>query len=273
MGCFDKYSKNKGDISINKIKLNDDHYYNYSNINSYDYKEDEKYIAFEIKAEKNSIYNIKIQDRYLNLGGNNILKLNDNNKISFDLIHYNKKNHEILFPNYISLIPIGCDINEIDASYVILSINGIQTLPITLNHGFYQYIYDIQGGSEMFISINKINEKKSCMVFLSYFLLETNNNNLYLDTGLILDENISPSFLLDKNYKEIKFYYPHTEVKKNIILGLNLLNEGDYKITFYINEQEIKKKILHQIKQSFLKEKIGKLNVIKIIMYVYFHLM
>ena len=79
------------------------------------------------------------------------------------------------------------------------------------------------------------------MVFLSYFLLEVNNSKHFLDSGLILRENIAHSFLFKDNYKEIKYYFFHTNINNNLILELNLLNEGIYQIDFLINDIKIGK--------------------------------
>ena len=175
-----------GDISIQKIKLNND-IYNYNNIYLYECDENERYIAFQIKAEKNSIYNIKTYDGFnLKLRGNYILNLNDNNTKRMSLQNYYQNNHEVELPNYFSIYPIGCNIN---ISLEFYDNQKTEILPLQLNHGFYQNISYISYNYYLsrYILIQKLDKKDSCMIYLSYFLLEVNsNNNHFLDSVLIL---------------------------------------------------------------------------------------
>ena len=231
-----------GDILIQKMKLNND-IYNYNNMYLYEYDGKEEFIGFQIKAEKNSIYHIiNYDESNLKLRGNYILNLNDNNDNNtktMSLQKYSENIHEIELPNYFSIYPIKCNIN---ISLEFEEKQKTEILPLQLNHGFYQNISYIPKSSSLsrYISIQKLDEKDSCMVFLSYFLLEDNsNNNHFLDSGLILSENIARSFLFNKDYKEIKYYFFHTNINNNLTLELNLLNEGVYQIGLFVNDVKI----------------------------------
>ena len=113
------YMKNKGiisiqritgDISINKNELNNE-IIKTNNIFYCKFNESQKYIT--IKAEKNSIYNIKIQTEIeennfmIQLGGNYILELNNDLNISFPRYSIT---HEKTVTNYFSIYPIECNI-------------------------------------------------------------------------------------------------------------------------------------------------------------------
>jgi len=99
-----------GDISINKNELNNE-IIKTNNIFYCKFNESQKYIT--IKAEKNSIYNIKIQTEVednnfkMELGGNYILELNNDLNISFSRYF---ASHEQSVTNYFSIYPIECNI-------------------------------------------------------------------------------------------------------------------------------------------------------------------
>ena len=243
-----------GDISINKNELNKDKINNNNNIISYKYDEIGKYINFQIKAEKNSIYNIKpqkIRDEnvyHCKLGGNYILKVKDDIYISFSQF---LTTHELFLRHYFNIYPIDCNIN---ATYIIKHALADETLlPLKLNNGFYQKIYPIDEDKLKTTSlwIKKRSNKDSCNVLFSYFLLEDNTNQYYLDTGIILDENIPHSFLFNKDYNEVYFYYFHTYINNKITLELNLSKDGNYKLILLINDVEMKDKYYFSSSKSY----------------------
>ena len=169
-----------GDISINKNELKNEIIKN-NNIFSCKFDENKNYIT--IKAEKNSIYNIKIQEEkkveddnkfYIQLGGKYIFELNDDLNISLSQFF---SVHEKYETNYFSIYPIECNIN---ATYITQYYNFGGTeetlLPLNINNGFYQYIYQI--GEEKRNSykqwIKKQSTKNSCNILISYFIAKIN---------------------------------------------------------------------------------------------------
>jgi predicted Zn-dependent protease len=254
-----------GDISIDKIELNNEIIKN-NNIFSYKFDENQKYI--KIKAEKNSIYNIKIQAEKkdedensfrIKLGGKYIFELNDDLNISLSQFF---SFHEKYITNYFSIYPIECNVN---ATYITKHSNYGKTdetlLPLKINNGFYQYIYQVSEDklTSLMLWIKKQSNKDSGNILFSYFLLEENTNQYYLDTGIILDENIPHLFLFSKDYNEVYFYYFHTSINSNITLDLHLSKEGNYQINLLINDKEVKEQY-HFIssKKFHLDKKIWK---------------
>ena len=245
-----------GSISIKIIGLNNDKnykIYNYYNIYSYEYDKDEKYKMIQIKANKNSIYNIKTQIFYYDyydfkFGGSYILRLNNNIKIS--LRSSGHFIHEDILKNYLSINSIGY-YNSVDREYhkygQITIYSGI------LKNGFYQDIfmkptYDVNE----YIVFDRSDEKDS-MVLLSYFLLSEKRYDI-IDSGIILAENIPRLFSFNKVNKEIIYYFYHTDINRNINLEIKLLNEGNYQMILYINNEDIEKKYNISSNETILLE-------------------
>ena len=254
-----------GDISINKNEPNNEIIKINNNIFSYKFDENQKYI--NIKAEQNSIYNIKIQiekeednNFRIQLGGNYIFELNDDLNISFSQFFIT---HEKYPTNYFSIHPIECNINATYITYKTTYIipDSETYLPLKIINGFYQYIYQVDEDKTKATKlwIKKQSNKGSCNILFSYFLLEENTNQYYLDTGIILDENIPHLFLFSKDYNEVYFYYFHTSINSNITLDLHLSKEGNYQINLLINDKEVKEQY-HFIssKKFHLDKKIWK---------------
>jgi len=233
-----------GDISINKNELNNDIIKN-NNIFYCKFDENQKYIT--IKAEKNSIYNIKIQAEIeennfmMQLGGNYILELNDDLNISF--FRYTIT-HEKTVTNYFSIYPIECNINATYVTKQVYYEGETSLLPLKENNGFYQYIYQIsyEKLESKHLWIKKLSNNDSCNILFSYFLLKENTKINYLDTGIILDENFPLLFSFSKNYNEVYFYYFHTSINNNITFDLLFSKKGNYQIDLLINDKVMKKK-------------------------------
>jgi hypothetical protein len=146
----------------------------------------------------------------------------------------------------ISTINLDYQIN-INATYITYKTTYIipdseTYLPLKINNGFYQYIYQVNEDkiNSKKLWIKKQSNKDSCNILFSYFLLENNTNQNYLDTGIILDDNIPHLFLFSKDYNEVYFYYFHTSINNNITLDIYLSKEGNYQINLLINDKEIK---------------------------------
>ena len=91
-----------------------------------------------------------------------------------------------------------------------------------------------------------INDKNECLYYLSSYYLE-NNSDLF-DTSLILGEGIPQTFLFNKNNSEIKYsYYFIGNNYSDINLTLNLLNEGNYILSLFINNVQIKDSVILNI--------------------------
>ena len=48
--------------------------------------------------------------------------------------------------------------------------------------------------------------------------------------------------MFNKDFRELKYYFFHTNINNNLTLSLNLLNEGIYEIDLFINDVKIQNK-------------------------------
>ena len=231
-----------GNISV-KINNKEIGCYNYENKYLYEINlKDMPDIDIKVEANENSIYDISNNLGYLkdnkylhkySIGANYLVSLQDysNNNI---LIHnyYNPSNISNTF--YSSFNPINCKIN---ASYLEDNENESNYSPIEEKYTIYQHAIELVPNNINYCltyDINKIENISDPQLFIvssfSYKGLES-----FYQNGIYLSNGISHTFIFNQENNFINFIYPYIEYEKDVIIRLNLINEGNYKTELFIN--------------------------------------
>jgi len=239
-----------GNISISLLDVNQNNleHYNHGNKNLYILKEKECLI--KINSIENSFYHINyiLKNNYaidysFTIGANYLFRLEKKqlfeniilaNPNSIYDLEYNDKN-----PIFVGFYPYNCS----PKLYKTLDTNS-QSIELKGKNNFYQDISNNYVENPNILSlfsffnytINK-NEENNCLVDLSFFQY----NNQFLDStdSIILSNNTVNSFIFSSNVKVIKFSYPHVKLEQgnNIMIEFTLINEGDYKINLFFNDE------------------------------------
>ena len=122
-------------------------------------------------------------------------------------------------------------------------------------HIFYQKIfseelyYNSVAGEFIFIQKEDFDDKDECLYYFNSYYLE-NNNDLF-DSSLILGEGFPKTFLFNENNSGIKYsYYFIGNNYSDINLTLYLLNEGNYNLSLFINNVQIKDTLILNISRT-----------------------
>ena len=199
-------------------------------------------IDISILAETNSVYSINYfipEFMYMLMAGSNYLLTIPNDIGENEGIILSKflEPFEEGYPNdlyFYGIYPLNC---KIKAELYTISFN---TIPINSKYGFYQNIDDKNNNlNNLGFKISKDdNSTDDCLFYISIF--KYNNDTKYNDEGIILENNVTQIFALDKNYSVLKYNYIYTERDKNVSIYLTLLNEEKYILNLFINEFEFK---------------------------------
>ena len=146
-------------------------------------------------------------------GGNYFVNLIKN------LTLFQSGSYEIEKNYYMGIYPLDCKIE-------VKIMKNNKTL--TEKNGFYQDISN-NIGSKYYLS--NLNNSNSCLLYISYFELDDKN-------GISLTDNTSQLFAFNPDYKKLQFSYIHTQIDNDININLGQINEGKYKIDFYLNDKE-----------------------------------
>ena len=248
-----------GEISINIKKLeNKNSFYSdfsYKNIHVYNLLDSggKDILFMNIKGNKNSVYSIKSYKPQI-VGNNNLICYNLNLRGNFLFkIKPNDVNFTIMYQLYDKLAfnfyPIECDIETKNVNR-----NGDFPVYSPSNHKFYQEIYSYNKTQTSYVGVLILpKNNKECLIYGSLFTLEKNNK--YYEQGTYLSENLPQSFLFDETNNEFVFLYYFVENEEKINIKFNLLNEGYYTLTFYINDIESQDKyIINETKTIVLQK-------------------
>ena len=234
-----------GKISIKYKGLNNITSYSYKNMYLYELSKNEKVVVLQIISEKNAIYSIKNQYLTNNtfdykINGNYIFNLNNKQMkfYIFDFYYYDFRREDRMYNilKYLSVNPIKCNIslqNEISYYY-----SEPETKNLSLSNNFYQNIFRVNFGDKINLFIKNQNQENTCLVFCSslFFLKDKLS---YFDEGIILSDGLTQSFLFNKVYNKFHYFYYHAEKNKDIKIDFNLLNEGQYQINFFIDDNNL----------------------------------
>ena len=257
---FISIEKLSGDIEFNSNITYKN--YTYKNIILFSLNSINDIISLKIKAKKNSIYNIRSQFylfynslynyTLIGFGGNHLLVFHPTKYSHLQLLK-NMRSSTQMYNKFISFYPINnCNfkIEQIisESSYD----DDLKILPYQhekSDHIFYQRIYleelyyNSISGEFIFTPTKDVNDKNECLYYLSSYYLD-NNDGLF-DTSLILGEGFPQIFVFNQNNSQIEYsYYFIGDNYSEINLTLYLLNTGNYNLSFFINNVQIKDNLI-----------------------------
>ena len=204
-----------------------------------DYQKDTN-IAFNIISISNSFYKIIYTNNY-----NDYIKLNMidiNYLISFTQKQTITLNYETLSiddTNFIGFYPLNCSFNITSKSITKLlnkKSNSLYQEIIVKNKNDNQNLYSYE-----ISNMNENDKNKSCMLYISLFKLNSKNSNI-LD-GIILANNISQSFMFNKDNSIFNYLYLFSTTKKNLYLNLKLYDNEQYQL-YLSNDEKMKYDII-----------------------------
>ena len=242
--------KLSGDISLfanqKNYKCN-----NYIKNNIYEFNDTENInnLNVNILAKKNSIYQmIKFNEntkKELSVGDNYLLKLKKGNKYLFRFYvkliqekHYSlipfeiERDRCIPYRNiYINFYPINCElqINE-DSEYIKEikysnqnNISGIFYQKIKFTK-YYYFEYNVYP--------QEIINSDTCLLYLSSYDMDI--SDFYPEESIILKENQTQLFAFNDEVKSLNFSYYFAEIKDDIRININLINEANFNMYIFI---------------------------------------
>ena len=246
-----------GDISINIIDEKNFSFDKKGNI--YLYKVNKDIFSLKIKSNKSSYYSIYyFQDsissasyntnHYL-VGGNylHILEKQYGDTIYLSYISPFDETTYIYNKYLFDKVPIfigmyaSCSINISDKEKTmqnIIEFNGIyfgQSIFNEHSQFLTKYYY-----------IQKLEENNKCNVYISSLIFNNEINDS--SDSLIISANQPYLFKFNTSYNVMKYTYPHAENDKDIKIEFNLLNQGNYTIYLFFNDEMSKNK--YEISQN-----------------------
>lgn len=180
-----------------------------------------------IKAKENSyyffgdIYPSFFSDNMRMFSGSNYF-LNSND---IDIVPYDFNNYQFAKNYFFGIYPIDCDIS---LSIKKESDNEGQTQSIEKGK-FYQ---DVESTLDTTYHLT-CKDPEKCYYYISFFNLDEKN-------GITLPHNQPQSFEFNSKIKMLQFSYVHIRDDYDVKISFNYKNNVDFKIKFYIDEQEFK---------------------------------
>ena len=256
-----------GDISFdinntNSIINNNNSFLRYKNMYTYYLNKTniKNYNNINIKAKKNSIYNIMMnyfeyddkEELYrLNVGGNFIFNIHPTKKLTLHFYprriftSYTQLDWEKIYSMFIVFYPFNCDV-EIKNKHS--DIKLIHRDIIDNNNKNIIYYQDI-GSTKEFTDVipyeitprNKFNNDK-CLMYVSTYFFDTISLDSN-DNSIILKENFPQKFIFNRNFQKINFSYYFIENNQDIIININKtsIKKVDLQFVMNINDKDFRK--------------------------------
>ena len=146
---------------------------------------------------------------------------------------------------YFGIFPINCN----------LLVTGSAIYFYTEKNNFYQNILTPMPndrGYNMHVLYN-INHTYACLYYISIFEF----SNKY---GITLGNNTSQNFSFNKNLKKLHFSYPNTNINEVVNITIKLLNESNYNVSLYLNDEHINEYYINRNKHILIKPETLKNN-------------
>lgn len=240
-----------GNITINLSNINKENIEEYHYNNKYLYIIREKQCSLTIKALENSFYHLNyilknnfVIDYSFIIGANYLFNIKKHSFENIILANpnsiYNYYEREKRSPVFIGFYPYDCSI-EVKKTF---DINKESIELKEEKEHFYQDISRIYLENETIVTLfpfhnyTVINKgEEDCLVDLSHFQYIAQSSDT--SESIILSKNSLKTFKFTSNYKVISFSYPHfnLEKEKNLTFEFKLIDEGDYKINLFINDE------------------------------------
>lgn len=232
--------------------------YNYDNKELYIIPKD-KDINITIKAHENSVYLINIfavntwEDKLL-IGSNYLFNLPEGKIIPISFVKdtiYDPLDETYNY--FMNIYYINCPF-IFNYSYNINKENSNSLINLTKEKNFEQLIISTLD-TQFFSTVARIKSNSSneqCLFYISVFKKENFNDDK--NYGIPLAESISQKFIFKKNDKMI-FSFSHFEITKDIKINFKLLDKGDYKVDFKIDNQTFQTEYIKETKEVILSSK------------------
>ena len=203
-----------------------------------EYKYENK-ILYEINADKNNEYLLKIKAQKNTFYSVTSFIENKNDKILIPQINYIIKFNELneIFIDssdnfafyYISFFPLNCKI-QVKKSF------QYQT-EIKKSKDFYQHLLNFESSDNYDVNgyiVNNINKKDLCFLRVSLFEIK----NLFFNdlNSIILANGITHKLIFYKDFNIIKYLYIHTQKEKDVNINLKLYDDIIYNMSLFIND-------------------------------------
>ena len=96
---------------------------------------------------------------------------------------------------------------------------------------------------------------KMCMLYVIGFESEVDNSR-----DIIIGENINQQIIFEKGFKKVRFVYPHSDIKKNLAVYINVIDKAYYKINIIAGTINIKTATVTRTQIFYLRSSIISLH-------------
>ena len=198
-------------------------------------------IEVEYNAILNSFFTIKYSNYSYNLeeleekilsGENYLVEIDPNTykkRKTVYLSNYRTKKGQAFLVNFYAL---NCkfEVTKKDSTTINFYDNYAQEILYKDTEGYnseyYQYMITILET----IDLSNYNHKMCMLYVTGYESPDTESI-----TEILVGENIRQKVIVNKNFKSIRFLYPHQEPSKNLTIYINMIHPAYYNIKIYIN--------------------------------------
>ena len=92
---------------------------------------------------------------------------------------------------------------------------------------------------------------KMCMLYIAGFEAERS-----IERDIVVGENINQQVIFDKNFKKVRFLYPHADPTKDLTVHFNVIDKAFYKIRILVNNGLLKEGTVTRTQTLFYKGSI-----------------
>ena len=93
---------------------------------------------------------------------------------------------------------------------------------------------------------------KMCMLYVAGF--ETENN---YDREIVVGENINQQIIFKENFKKVRFLYPLSDITKDIVVNVNVIDKAFYKIIIFSKYYNVREEIITNSQKLYIKGSIA----------------
>ena len=98
-------------------------------------------------------------------------------------------------------------------------------------------------------SDKSVYNKKMCMLYVAGYEDEIKTNR-----EIMVGENINQQIIFENNLKKIRFLYPHTDNKKDLVVHFNIIDKAFYKYEIYAKNKKISGATITKTYTTFLRQ-------------------
>lgn len=92
---------------------------------------------------------------------------------------------------------------------------------------------------------------KMCMLYISGYEAETK-----YDREIVIAENVNQKIIFKENIKKIRFLYPHSDLDKDVVVHVNVIDKALYKINIFVNGNNTKEEKISNTQILYLNSEI-----------------